>query len=116
MSVGHRLVFRGPQVGQQRRHLIEGPPAHGFMISAITKKKNPGFKSTGGEAEAAVSIPAPPVAGEVLADPLLVVPQQAVEGQDVAVADEGQAVVDRVAGRRVRSDVQEKPAAEGKNV
>lgn len=53
-----------------------------------------------------------PVTGEVLADPLLVVPQQAVEGQHIAVTDKGQTVVDRVAGRRVRRYVQEKPVVE----
>lgn len=49
-----------------------------------------------------------PVAGEVLADLLLVVPQQPVKGKNVAVADERQAVVDRVAGRAVGGNVQEK--------
>lgn len=53
---------------------------------------------------------ASPVAGQVLADFLLVVPEQAVQGQHVAVADEGQAVVHGVAGRAVGRDVQEKPA------
>lgn len=38
--------------------------------------------------------PVGPVTGEVLADPLLVVPQQAMEGQYVAVTDKGQTVVD----------------------
>lgn len=38
MSVGHGLVFGRAQVGQQRGHLVEGPPAYGFMIPAITKK------------------------------------------------------------------------------
>lgn len=85
MGVGHGLVLRRAQVGQQRGHLVEGPPAHGLVV---------------------------PVAGQVLANALLVVPQQAVQRQHVAVADEGQAVVDRVAGRRVRRDVQEEPAAE----
>lgn len=53
-----------------------------------------------------------PVTGEILADPLLIVPQQPVEGQHVAIADEGQAVIDRVTRGGVGSNVQEKPAAE----
>ncbi len=51
-----------------------------------------------------------PVTGEVLADPFLVVPQQAMQSQHVTVTDEGQTVVDGVAGWRVRRYVQEKPA------
>lgn len=56
-----------------------------------------------------------PVAGEVLADLLLVVPQQAVQGQDVAVADERQAVIDCVAGGAVGCDIQEKPGVGDQN-
>lgn len=55
---------------------------------------------------------APPVAGQVLADFLLVVPEQAVQGQHVAVADEGQAVVDGVSGRAVGGNVKEEPAVQ----
>lgn len=55
-----------------------------------------------------------PVTGEILANPLLVVPQQPVEGQHVAITNKGQAMIDRVTGRRVRSYVQEKPAVEKK--
>lgn len=58
---------------------------------------------------------ASPVAGQVLADFLLVVPEQAVQRQHVAVADEGQAVVDGVAGRAVGRDVKEKPAIQTRN-
>lgn len=56
-----------------------------------------------------------PVTGEILANPLLVVPQQAVEGQHIAIANKGQAMIDRVTGWRVRSYVQEKPAVEKKS-
>lgn len=90
MGVGHGLVFRRAQVGQQRGHLVEGPPAYGLMIPASTNKQ--AFSSVNAERRCCGS--ATPVAGQVLANPLLVVPQQAVQGQDVAVADEGQTVVD----------------------
>lgn len=50
-----------------------------------------------------------PVTGEVLADPFLVVPQQAMEGQNITITDEGQTVVDGVTGRRVGCYIQEKP-------
>lgn len=46
-----------------------------------------------------------PVAGQVLADPFLVVPQKAVKGENVAITDEGETVVDGVTRRGVGSDV-----------
>lgn len=54
MGVGHRLVFWRAQVGQQRGHLVEGPPAYGFMIPAT---KEAAFRSPTGAAQAA----APPL-------------------------------------------------------
>lgn len=59
--------------------------------------------------------PSLPVTGEILANPLLVVPQQAVEGQHIAITNKGQAMIDRVTGWRVGSYVQEKPAVEKKS-
>lgn len=32
VSVSHRLVFRGSQVGQQRRHFVKRSPAYSFMV------------------------------------------------------------------------------------
>ena len=47
-----------------------------------------------------------------MADPLLVVPQQAVERQHITVTNERQTVVDRVTWWRVRRYVQEKSVVE----
>lgn len=83
MCICHRFVLRRPQVGKKRCHLVKRSSSNSLVV---------------------------PVAGQVLADFLLVVPEQAVQGQHVAVADERQAVVDSVAGRAVGRDVQEKPS------
>ena len=53
-----------------------------------------------------------PVAGQVLANLLLIVPQQPVQSQNVAVADERQAVIDSVASRAVRCNIKEKPGVQ----
>lgn len=55
-----------------------------------------------------------PVAREVLSYLFLVVPQQPVQGQNVAITDEGQAMVDWVTGRRVRCYVQEEPTGQSR--
>lgn len=58
-----------------------------------------------------------PVTREILANPLLIVPEQPVKGQNIAIADERQAVIDGVTWWGVGSNVQEKPApAERKSV
>lgn len=49
-----------------------------------------------------------PVTRQILANFLLVVPQQPVQGQNIAITNEGQAVVERVTRRAIRGDVQEK--------
>lgn len=50
-----------------------------------------------------------PVAGKVLANFLLIVPQQPVQSKHVAIADEGQAVVDSVASRTIGCNIKEEP-------
>ena len=51
-----------------------------------------------------------PAAGEVVSDFLLVIPEQAMQGQHVGVVDERQAVVPRVWQVHIRGDLCEKPA------
>jgi len=51
-----------------------------------------------------------PAAGEVVSDLLLVIPEQAMQGQHVGVVDERQAVVPRVWQVHIRGDLCEKPA------
>lgn len=53
-----------------------------------------------------------PVTREILANPLLIVPEQPVKGQNIAITDKRQAMIDGVTWWGVRSNVQEKPAAE----
>lgn len=54
------------------------------------------------------TMPSSPVTRQILADFLLVVPQQPVQGQNVPITNKGQAVVERVTRWAVRGDVEEK--------
>ena len=67
-------MFGRTKVGEQSGHLVKGPPANGLVV---------------------------PATGEVVPDLLLVDPEEAMEGKDVGVADEGQAVIGRVEGLAV---------------
>lgn len=53
-----------------------------------------------------------PVAGKVLANFLLIVPQQPVQSKYVAITDERQAVIDSVASWAIRCNIKEKPRVE----
>lgn len=50
-----------------------------------------------------------PVAGKVLANFLLIVPQQPVQSKYIAITDERQAVIDSVASWAIRGNIKEKP-------
>ena len=50
-----------------------------------------------------------PVARKVLANFLLIVPQQAVQSKYIAITDEGQAVIDSVTSWAIRCNIKEKP-------
>lgn len=51
-----------------------------------------------------------PVAGQVLTDPLLVIPEQAVQGEHISITNKRQAVVHRITRGRVRCYIQKKSA------
>lgn len=53
-----------------------------------------------------------PVAGKVLANFLLIVPQQPVQSKNIAITDEGQAVIDSVASWAIGCNIKEKPGIE----
>lgn len=57
-----------------------------------------------------------PVTREILANPLLIIPEQPVESQNIAITDKRQAMIDGVTWWGVWSNVQEKPAAAKQNV
>jgi len=77
-------MFWRPEVGQQHRHLVKRPAPDSLVVAA---------------------------AGQVVADLLLVDPQQTVQCDDVGVADERQAVIARVQRLAVRRYLDEEPAA-----
>lgn len=75
----HRLVFRRAQVGKQSCHLVKRASSYSLLV---------------------------PAAREIVTDTLLVWPQQTVQRQDVAVADERHRVARLVNSLAVRSDLE----------
>lgn len=73
-------MLRRAQIRQQSSHLIEGPPAHGLVI---------------------------PTAAQIVADALLMIPEQPMQGQDVGVRDEGHGMIGLVDGLAIRGDLDE---------
>lgn len=51
-----------------------------------------------------------PVAGQVLANSLLIVPQKTMQCEHIPITDERQTVIHRIAWRRVGCNIQEEPA------
>jgi len=81
-------MLRGSEVRQQHGHFVERPPSDGLVIAA---------------------------ARQVVADLLLVDPQETMQRDDIGVADERQAVIARVQRLTVRRYLNEEPATHVNN-